>query len=157
MKHPAKILAVVLVLLLVAATSSLAQEVKKDAVPAYLLTIFLGFGTGHFYLQDKAATTFLLLEIGAYGVMIGGAVLALTSVYSLDPYSDPYITGFPTEFMVGLVMTLVGSVAYLGIHIWELVDLIKTVNEMRAAGKVTMRPSIKLTPGNALVGVALSY
>jgi hypothetical protein len=86
-KHLAKTLAVILVLLLVAATSSLAQEPTKDAMPAYLLSIFLGFGTGHFYLQDKAAITFLLLDIGAYGVIIAGGVIALVAVYSPDIYA----------------------------------------------------------------------
>jgi hypothetical protein len=155
-KHLAKTLAVILVLLLVAATSSLAQEPTKDAMPAYLLSIFLGFGTGHFYLQDKAAITFLLLDIGAYGVIIAGGVIALVAVYSPDIYA------YSTEeiwdrAMTGLWMMLIGSLAYLGIRVWEIVDVISTVNEMRASGKVAVRPAVELTPGNARVGVTLSY
>jgi hypothetical protein len=65
MKRLVRILAVVLVVMLVAATVSMAQEIKKDSTPAYLFTILLGFGTGHFYLQDKAAVQFLLLDAGS--------------------------------------------------------------------------------------------
>ena len=50
MKKTLKIMIIVMVLLAVLSTSVFAESAKKDAMPAYLLSIFLGFGTGHFYL-----------------------------------------------------------------------------------------------------------
>jgi hypothetical protein len=64
---------------------------------------------------------------------------------------------------------------YCIVRLWEIVDVIKTTNEQRAAGKVTMRPAVELRPGGGprrvgaqggpgggervglLVGASLSY
>jgi hypothetical protein len=154
MKRLVRILAVVLVVMLVAATVSMAQEIKKDSTPAYLFTILLGFGTGHFYLQDKAAVQFLLLDAGSLAVTAAGYVVVMSSLYSADPYLTEE---WPAEWSIGLGLMLAGSLVYSAVRIWEIVDVIKTVNEMRAAGKVAMRPVLEIGPGSTQVGVSLSY
>jgi hypothetical protein len=155
MKRFARALAVVLVLLLAAATASLAQETKKDSTPAYLFSILLGFGTGHFYLQDKAAVKFLLLDLGSLAASMVGIGLMTYSLIQLE--TEPYSLEFPTGYLFGIGLGVLGSLFYSGFRIWEVVDVIKTVNEQQAAGKVTLMPSMRLEPGGTQLGVTLSY
>ena len=135
------------------------QEPARDPTPAVLFTILLGFGTGHFYLQDGAGPRFLLLEGGALAVSVVGMGLMMASLYSMDYYAGE----FPPSYLVGLGLGVFGALAFSGFRIWEIVDLLATVNEQRAAGKVTMRPVVGLGPsGKAqpvglLVGASLSY
>jgi len=154
MKRGSKVLLVVLVFTLLAASVSMAQE-TKNATPAYLFSILLGFGTGHFYLHDDAAKKFLLLDAGSLAAVIGGEVVVLVSVGSWVSGGG---TDMPTGVLVGYGVMVVGALAYTGFRVWEVVDIFKTVGEMRTAGKITMRPDLQFTPeGGTHIGVALSY
>ena len=141
------------VFLVVLSTAATAEQATKDGTPAYLFSIFLGFGTGHYYLHDPAATRFLLLDAGTLAATIVGSVVFYSSILTADPYAAE----LPAGSLVGLGLVLVGSIGYGIVRVWEVVDIFKTVNEMRAAGTVTMRPMIELGPGRTQVGVAFSY
>jgi peptidoglycan/LPS O-acetylase OafA/YrhL len=175
MNHAPRVAAAALLLVLASAMTLTAQqpfqEPARDPTPAVLFTILLGFGTGHFYLQDGAGLRFLLLEGGALAVSVVGMGLMMASLYSVDYYAGE----FPPEYLAGLGLGLFGAVAFSAFRIWEIVDLLATVNEQRAAGKVTMRPAVELRPGGRprrvgaqggsrggervalLVGASLSY
>ena len=141
------------------AAPALALGPERDPTPALLLTILLGFGTGHFFLQDGAGLRFLLLEGGAFTVSVIGMGLMMASRYSMDYYAGE----FPPDFLVGLGLGVFGALAFSGFRIWEIVDLLATVNEQRAAGRLTIRPAVglglsgKAQPVGLLVGASLSY
>jgi hypothetical protein len=147
------VVAVVVVLLVAAATAAGAQEEKKDPMPAYLFSILLGFGTGHFYLHDGGALRFLLLEGGALVVTGIGIGLALAAVFTMNPSSPEYSSSHAAGTSIGVF----GFLAFTGFRYWEIVDLILTVKRMRSAGKVAMRPAVQLSQGRTQLGVALSY
>lgn len=150
-------------LLLIAAMAATAQEPMQDSTPAYLLSVLLGFGTGHFYLHVGDGMRFLLLEAGA--LTVAGVGLMLGFPHSSGPSS----LGFSPRYIAGLGITVFGALAYSGFRIWEIVDVISTVKALRAAGRVTMRPSVALCltaeaqPGvkprrpGVLIGARLSY
>jgi hypothetical protein len=164
-KRLSRVLGLVLVLLLAAAAAGLAQDSGKDESMAYVFSILLGFGTGHFYVQDEAAVKFLLLDAGSLVMSIAGAGVAVASLYAADPYS----VEVPSGVLLGLTLAVVGSLAYSGFRIWEVVDIFGTVNELRAAGKISLQPFVQPAPAagsrrgteprpcGAQVGLILAY
>jgi len=58
---------------------------------------------------------------------------------------------------IGGGLAVVGSLATLGVRIWELVDLIGVIDEMKREGRIVAKPSIAVTPENIFVGVSYSY
>ncbi len=153
MKRSLRVLTVVLVLLAVVASISTAQSARKDPALAYVLSFFVGFGTGHFYLQDDAATRFLLLDAGSLAATVAGAAIAVSSLYSADPYG----TALPAGYTTGLGVMVAGSLAFSAFRLWEFIDVLGSVNEMRTSGRITARPAVEIRPGGTEVGVALSY
>lgn len=158
MKKAFKIMIIVMVLLAIMSTSVFAQSAKKDAMPAYLLSIFLGFGTGHFYLGSSNAFTFLLLDGGFLAVEIIGSSLMLASAQSA--VNDIYTNGTASTsgITLGYAMVLAGALGYLGVRIWEIVDIFGQVDKMRAKGKIAqLLPKIEVDPDNVKVMLAYKY
>jgi hypothetical protein len=121
---------VTLVLLVFLAANSLfAQEQPKAAGPAYILSIFVGFGLGQYYLGQNG-TPFLVGDLIGMGMVLAGMELVLTSFFapSVSAWNDTVNTGC-TAFMVGGIVFLVS-------RIWEIIDIFGAVNRARKAGKV---------------------
>ncbi len=141
-----KILIVAIVLLALISTSLSAQEVKKSAMPAYLLSIFVGFGTGHFYIGSDKAIIFLLLDAAAIAVEIGGGVYMMTA--ALDADVSRTLTG--SYIMYG------GLAAVLIVKVVEIINIMGEVDKKRAEGVVAkIEPRIAVQPES--VAVSLSY
>jgi hypothetical protein len=154
MSRSFKIVAVLLLLLAVASSGAFAQA--KDPLPAYLLSIFLGFGTGHFYMHDSAAVKFLLLDAGAVVVLIAGSIIEVASAASwlTNPSYDP--TKFPAGVYIGYGMVIVGALALTGFRVWQVIDIFQVANKSK--GKMSMLPTMNLTPENELsYGLTLRY
>jgi hypothetical protein len=146
---------VVLLLLLLAVASSGAFAQAKDPLPAYLLSIFLGFGTGHFYMHDHAAVKFLILDASALVVIITGAIIEGVSAASWLASSDWVSGKFPAGVYIGYGLVVVGSLAITGFRVWQVIDIFRVA---KGKGKVSMLPTLDLTPQNEpSYGLTLSY
>jgi hypothetical protein len=144
-----RVIVLVLVLVGVVASTTVAQEIPRYAAPAYVFSILLGFGLGHSYLEDDAAPRFLLLEAGSSVVALTGALVAITTL----PAS--FTSGLDTRFNIGIGMYIAGSLAYGAFRVWEIVDLFGVVRRMRALGKLSMRPALDIAPDGTRVGHAI--
>ncbi len=125
MQKTTKLIACVLLIMLVVATASYAEA--KSVVPGYLLGILLGYGTGHFYLGDSAASLFLLTELGGTALVIGGSALYFATALSLD------LAGAYT----GLILIAAGAVVLEVFHIIEIIDIFRAADQAKRAGKVS--------------------
>jgi hypothetical protein len=142
-----RVLVFVLILAVFAPSPLSAQEIKKGAVPAYLLSWTIGFGAGHFYLQDDAAYKFLLLESTTVAVMVLGTTLMAAN----------WDSGSEEAILIGTVVDLVGVLVFLGVRIWELFDVVYAVDEMRARGRIAVKPTIRINQDNIIFGVSYVY
>ncbi|MBN1836749.1 MAG: hypothetical protein JW820_12915 [Spirochaetales bacterium] len=156
MNRSSRVLVVVILLLAIATTNVAAQGVGKNPVPAYFLTWLVGFGTGHFYMQDDAAVRFLLLDAVSYLATLGGLGYAYYALYA-DVYADPYSTEMPTGALVGLGVGIVGSLVYTAVRIWEIVDIFQVADARQSGGKAAVRPMLEIGPEGTTAGVAFSY
>jgi hypothetical protein len=149
-----KIVVVLLLLLAVASTGAFAQA--KDPLPAYLLSIFLGFGTGHFYMHDSAAVKFLILDASAVVVLIAGSIIEVASAASWLA-SPSWVAGqFPAGVYIGYGMVIVGALAITGFRVWQVIDIFRVAG--KSTGKVSMLPALSLAPeGDVAYGLTLRY
>jgi hypothetical protein len=140
---------VVLLLLLLAVASSGAFAQARDPLPAYLLSIFLGFGTGHFYMHDHSAVKFLLLDAGAVVVIIAGSIIEVVSAASVITTGE-----ISAGVWIGYGMVIVGSVALLGFRVWQVIDIFQVAK----GKKVSLLPTMNLTPEDKpSYGLTLRY
>lgn len=149
-----RLLLALLVLFLLASTSAFAQH--REPLPAYFLSIILGFGTGHFYLQDESALLFLLLDGGTLTVSFAGYLLASVSfgVFLFSPSAESP----PAAYYYGLTFLVGGALAYVGIRIWEIVDIFGVAKEQRETGAISLFPLMTVSSqGGAAFGVGLKY
>jgi TM2 domain-containing membrane protein YozV len=153
MANPARVLVVVILVLAVGAVALSAQQPKKDAAPAYLFSWLLGFGSGHFYLNDPGAVRFLVLDILSYGATIGGYVVMYSALY--DPYAD--FDAAMSRIYIGGGIAIGGAILLAAARIWEIIDIFRAVNEQRAAGQVVMRPAVEIRRDDVSVALSFSY
>jgi len=99
----------------------------KPAWPAYLFSIFLGFGTGQYWVGGNG-NPFLIGEVSCVGVAAIGAALALGSP---APTSSGLSGGSLGYLMIGA-----GTIALSVFRIWELINVFGAVDDARRAGKV---------------------
>ena len=148
MKKGIKILFIATAIFVLVTSSLTAQEVKKSSVPAYLLSIFIGFGTGHFYAGSSAATTFLLLDIGTTALTVAGAVYMINATANLD------ISGIAT----GTLMMYAGVGISAVIGIIEIISVITEVDKKRSEGLIArFEPKIESTADGMAVSVSYKY
>ena len=122
-------LVLVISLALFAAGVVFAQEARetKPVWPAYLFSIFLGFGTGQYWVGGNG-NPFLIGEVSCVGIAVIGAALAFGSP---APTSSGLSGG-----SVGYLMIGAGAIALSIFRIWELVNVFGAVDDARRAGKV---------------------
>ncbi|MGA2976814.1 MAG: trypsin-like peptidase domain-containing protein [Spirochaetia bacterium] len=111
---------------------------KKSPVLAYILDIGLGFGTGQFYVQAGNGVTFLLLDSAT---LTGAVVGSLASSKSGD-----------TAALIGGACLL----GYLGVRIWEFIDIFGKVQVARAKGIFAMTPYLDVKPQTVSMGVSFT-
>jgi len=145
-----RLLSVLALALLLVPASTFAQS-KKSEVPAYLLSVLLGFGTGHMYAESPKAGTFLWSEVGSIAVMTGGVIYSTVStasaVNSANSGSLTSVSDATTGAMTGLLITSVGSIAFGVFRIWEIVDIFGTVDQQKKAGILaSAQPEISVQP-----------
>lgn len=145
MKLSNRVTIMIIVLVLVSSSLS-AQEAKKSELPAYLLTAFIGYGAGHFYLGADNAINFVLLDALGLAVEIGGAI------YMYSSSADLYLEGLYT----GTIVMYVGVAIIAAARIYEIIDIIMTVEKMKADGKIA-RLEPKITPTSDGISVSLAY
>ncbi len=133
-----------------AAGAVFAQDLQPKAEwPAYLLSVFIGFGTGHYYLGANG-TPFLIGDVLGLGVEVGGLLYELGAAVALDT----------TQTLDGLTLVIVGAGIFLVSRIWEVVDVFSAADEARKAGRVAaVVPvfSVRRTSFESGVAPALSY
>jgi hypothetical protein len=120
------------------------------------LVLFLSASTGHFFLQDESALLFLLLDGGTLAAVLASTVVASISfgVYAFTPSTDspPFSWYAAMTFLIG------GALAYVGIRIWEIVDIFAVAKEQRETGTISLFPLVTVTSeGSAAFGVGLRY
>ena len=160
MSRAIKVITVLLLLFVIGGNAFAADAAPKSAVPAYLLSILLGYGSGHYYLGDNG-TGFLIGDLaGTAGVVVGGvlAVSAAATVASATSYSD--IEAAAATLTIGYVVVAAGSLITSVSRIWEVVDIFGKVDKAKADGRVaeiTVTPVIEMTPTSFETGISISY
>ncbi|HTP58863.1 MAG TPA: hypothetical protein VMM82_08095 [Spirochaetia bacterium] len=138
MSHASKIAVAALALTLWGgAVFAQAASEPKPAWPAYLFSIFLGFGTGQ-YWAGQNGNLFLVGDASCIGVMGIGAVLGSSGASA------------------GYLMIGASAIAFSVFRIWELIDVFGAVDRAKKAGQVAqLEPVIKVDPSSVEVGVTL--
>jgi hypothetical protein len=121
----------------------------KPAWPGYGLAIFLGFGTGQYYLGANG-TPFLIGDIAGVAVMAGGyAYMIVAALGAPDPYA---------AITTSYIIIAAGGLVYSVTRVWEIVDIFGTAERMRQAGKVVrIVPDISVRPTGVSMGVSVRY
>jgi hypothetical protein len=148
MSHAGKLVIMMLIMVLAAGVVfAQSAPAPKPAWPAYLFSIFLGFGTGQFWVGGNG-NLFLIGDLSCVGVMAAGAVTVLSS----SPSSTSGLSGVS----VGYLMIGVSAVALSVFRIWELIDVFGAVEAARKEGKVAeMEPVLSVSPTSLEMGVRL--
>lgn len=141
MSHAGKLVVMVLAVMLTAgAVSAQSAPEPKPSWPAYVFSIFVGFGTGQYWAGGNG-NLFLIADLSCVGVMTAGAVAAASST---------------PPGTVGYVMIGVSAIAFSAFRIWELLDVFGAVEEARKAGKVAaVDPVLGISPTSLELGVRL--
>ena len=153
--HPTSrmLLVVLLVLLTAGAVFAQSAETPKAAWPAYGLAIFLGFGTGHWYLGESG-TAFLIGDAGGMALMVGGYVYMAAALF--NSASSGSFGSSASTITTGTAVMGVGALVYAVSRIWEIVDIFGTTERVRQAGRVAdLQPVIEARPQG--VSFALCY
>lgn len=136
----------------------------KNATPAYLLTIFLGFGTGHFYLGAPHAVTFLVLDgAGVAGMALGGVLVAAGESYRANCGGFDLFCGFSQSMgrlAAGLGLIGLSGTYFLVVRILEVVDIFRQADVLRGEEKVAsarIRPTIVPTADGVSFGLNVSF
>ena len=112
----------------------------KPAWPAYVFSIFLGFGTGQYWVGGNG-NLFLVADLSCVGLMAAGAVTAFSASSSMT---------------VGYLMIGASAMAFSAFRIWELIDVFGAVEDSRKEGKVAqMEPVLSVSPTSLGLGVRL--
>ncbi len=121
----------------------------KPAWPAYLFSIFLGFGTGQYWVGGNG-NPFLIGDLSCVGIAAIGAGLALGS-------PAPSSSGL-SGASAGYLMIGVGAIAFSVFRIWELIDVFGAVDDARSAGKVAaLEPVVTGSLTQLEMGVRLHF
>jgi hypothetical protein len=132
MSRSTKLIAIALLLFIVAGTVFAQNTEPKSEVPAYLLTFFLGFGTGHFYAGENGKP-FLIGEATGWGCAVVGSGMVLATAGALFSGS----AGDAVALMYGgYSVASLGLLIAAGVHLWEIVDIFSAVPRARKAGGV---------------------
>jgi hypothetical protein len=121
----------------------------KPAWPGYAMAIFLGFGSGQYYLGANG-TPFLIGDIAGIAVMAGGYAYMLVGAMSAP---DPYAV-----ITTSYIIIAAGGLVYSVTRVWEIIDIFGTAERMRQAGKVVrILPDISVQPTCISLGMTLRY
>ena len=114
---------------------------EKSETPAYLLSIFIGFGSGHTYAESPKSTTFLIAELGSLAVTDAGAGIYLSAIGSA--YTGDYSATL-SKATTSIIITGIGGVIMSAARIWKVVDIFETVetHKAQASSQVSARQSM---------------
>ena len=104
-----------------AASSLFAHTQPKAALPALLLSVFVGFGSGQYYCGTDG-TKFVLYDVGGLGMTALGAIMLASN--DLD------------QSFTGISFLLAGAGTFLVSRIWQIFDVFWAVDEARKAGRI---------------------
>ena len=130
----------------------------KSAVPAYALSILLGFGSGHSYAGSPKSTTFLIGDLASVGVAAVGGVMIVSAAKSgattTDVSSGTKALG---NALSGALVMGLGGLSFSVFRIWEIIDIFGTVETQKKANVLaSLNPSIGIGSDGG-VKLALSY
>jgi len=152
----------VLVVLLVLAVAGVAfgqgAPFMRPAWPAYALSIFFGFGTGHYYVGANG-TPFLIGDVGGIAAVGVGYALIASSLIStgLNP-SSTNVGSLETGVITGYGLIVVGGIVYAISRIVEDISIFGAVDSAVKAGKVAqIEPVLQLTNTSLEVGLSIRY
>ncbi len=158
MKTKFKVFTCVFLLIVLVASMGFAEG--KSALPAYLLSFFVGFGTGHLYSQAEWRP-WLAADAGALGVAgIGGFMMVLTGL--MDAHDQNWqggtSSGAKKTAFVWSIVSIAGITAYGIIRVIEFVDIFKVVKQQKEAGVIAYwSPAIDVRPSEVAAGLKYSY
>ena len=106
---------------------------SRPGWPATALSIFLGFGTGQYYLGQNG-TGFLIADLLGLAAMVAGAEIGIAypppSSHSTAPYS--------AETNLAYALAGAGAFVYVISRIWEVVDVLDLEDRLQYEGKISM-------------------
>ena len=117
----------------------------RAAWPAYLLSIFIGFGTGHLYCGDGAGVLFLVGDVAGLALLLSGTQQSVSTPYGGQSSGD--------TLLFGLSIWLVS-------RIWEISDIGRAADRMRWAGRfadIVPVIDVDIQRTSLEVGASLSY
>jgi hypothetical protein len=159
MSRLARITALALVLFTVASSAFAQEPGPKSSFPAYLFTLFLGFGTGHYYLGANG-TPFLLGDVAGVGLATAGLVIAGVNAAGGAYAVDGVMTDGFRGALIGFGVAGAGCIVLAISRVCEIVDIFAKVDQARAEGRVasvTMEPAFSVTGTSFEAGVSLRY
>ena len=149
------------VLLLIAVVASMGFAEGKSAIPAYLLSFFVGFGTGHLYSQ-VTWVPWLVADAVAVGVMaIGGIMVFVSATSALNSAVTGDVSGTSGGLGAALIWYVVaglGGTAYGIIRLIEFINIFKVVKQQKEAGVIaSWSPTFEVLPTGIAAGLKYSY
>jgi hypothetical protein len=134
-----KIICVIVLLTLF--TTFIYSQTKTDLV-AYLLTGFVGFGSGHWYIGAENFKTHLIVDVATItgGAILLGIALAvepdLPSVYEVmdDEWSSATFLSRSYAADIMSMAAYLSFAVYSGWRIYEVIDIFAKVEEARTRG-----------------------
>ena len=131
---------------------------EKEATPAYLLTIFIGFGSGHGYAESPKWSSFCLAEVGSLVIYAVGTGMYANAITSVKYYSSTSISDASSKAATGALVMGMGAIALSVSRVWEIVDIFGTVEKQKKLGILTsFDPSIEIGKNGVAIAAKYSY
>jgi len=144
MPRPLKVVALLLLAFLAGGSLS-AEEQPKAAAPAYLLSAFVGFGTGQYYCGANGIG-FLVVDIVGVGVVVYGLGSASGSTFS--------------QGLQGAAFIELGGLVLLVSRIGQIINVFGAVERAKREGRladVVPVINVDIRRTSFELGVALRY
>jgi hypothetical protein len=155
---PRIVVVLLLGVMLVAALPAEDQASPRPMAPAVLLSIFLGFGSGQYYLGESGVL-FTVGDVAGIGLVAGGVAYVLVAWADTAHYTTK-LTSYGSESYpettAGYVMLGGGIVVYAVSRVWQLINVV-SYRPRKAEQTSSLTPVIEARPQGVSFAVRWQY
>ncbi len=158
MRFPTIIVVLLIGMLCVGSLDAADRVSQRPVWPAYFLSIFLGFGSGQYYLGESG-TGYLLGEIGGIaGVLAGTGYLLYTVIKNYDTTLPPssFMDAVYSDALLGYGVMLAGFGVFVVVRVLEIVDVV-TYESRRDGDTAFVSPLIDVRPRGVSLSIRMRY